>query len=515
VNETYLGMIAGLKVTLEDELATGAVRRERAAPLRQALAALEDVLTKSDRGEMDDVQAISRVLGLIGAMTPLVVDPGPDGRVVGLDGYRARIDRYAGSMKAALGMETARAKPGSATADALAAMQNNLTRFQVGVADVADDDAMAHLEASLLRPTARARHELAGARHALLAQPLWETAAVLPTVDTVAYGGDPDLRLTLETALAGRGLRLSADDHLLAPGQARWDTLRRCHVAVLDLRGASDITGLARRDPARAREVAASAYELGLAFALGIPVVLACGVDELLPFDVDVTPVRLDGGTGDVARLRDAVDLAFYEQQRPSGGNAIAETVAFLDGLTDGHPYRAAFEQMGWLDRQLADDPARFVAVAEQLLQRLPSWRLLRPAWPGSYPEPGVKRCFHVMPFGPDWADGAFRTARDVCRSRRVSIEYQRGDLSREGRINRAIWDDLCRATVVLVDVTGANLNVFIEWGMAHAIGRRTVAVRQPGPLDIRPPHVQKLRVLPYRTRRELRRILTEHLPEA
>jgi hypothetical protein len=67
----------------------------------------------------------------------------------------------------------------------------------------------------------------------------------------------------------------------------------------------------------------------------------------------------------------------------------------------------------------------------------------------------------------------------------------------------------------VLVDVTGANLNVFIEWGMAHAIGRRTVAVRQPGPLDIRPPHVQKLRVLPYRTRRELRRILTEHLPEA
>ena len=508
-------MVAGLKVTLEEELATGAVRRERAAPLRQVLAELEDVLTKSDRGEMDDVQAISRVLGLMGGMTSLVADPGPDRRVAGLDEYRGRIDRYAGSMKAALGMETALATPGSATADALAAMQNNLTRFQEGVAEVADDDAMAHLEASLLRPTARARHELAGARHALLAQPLWETAAVLPTVDTVAYGGDPDLRRTLETALAGRGLRLSADDHLLAPGQARWDTLRRCHVAVLDLRGASDITGLAHREPERARQVAASAYELGLAFALGVPVVLVCGADEVLPFDVDLTPVRLDGGPGDVARLREAVDLAFYEQQRPSGDNAIAETVAFLDGLTVGHPFRTAFEHMGWLDRQLADDPARFVAVAEQLLPRLPSWRLLRPAWPGSYPEPGVKRCFHVMPFGPDWADRAFRTARDVCRSRRVSIEYQRGDLSREGRINRAIWDDLCRATVVLVDVTGANLNVLIEWGMAHAIGRRIVAVRQPDSLDIRPPHVQKLRVLPYQTPRELSRILTKHLPEA
>ena len=174
--------------------------------------------------------------------------------------------------------------------------------------------------------------------------------------------------------------------------------------------------------------------------------------------------------------------------------------MAFLDRLTEDHPHRTGFEDNGWLDRQLADDPAEFVAVAEQLLRKLPSWRLLRPAWPGSYPVPGAERCFHVMPFGPDWASGAFRTARDVCSSPQVSIEYQRGDLSREGRINRAIWDDLCRATVVLVDVTEANLNVLIEWGMAHAIGRRTVVVRQPDSVDILPPHVQKLRALPYRT---------------
>ena len=98
---------------------------------------------------------------------------------------------------------------------------------------------------------------------------------------------------------------------------------------------------------------------------------------------------------------------------------------------------------MGWLDRELIDDPVRFVAAADQLLRKLPAWHLLQPAWPGSYPEPGVGRCFHVMPFGPDWADGVFTTAREVCASRRLSIEYRRGDLSREGRIIRAIWDDL------------------------------------------------------------------------
>jgi hypothetical protein len=515
VNESFLDRVAGLKVMLEEQLACGAVRRERAAPLRQALVALEDVLTRNDRGEINDVQSISRVFGLMDGITPLVADPGPEWRVAGLDEYRGRIDRYAGLMKVALGVELAQATPGSATAQALAADLDNVTRFQADVADVADDNGMAHLEASLLRPTVRAHHKLLGARHALLARPLWETAPVLPTVDTVAYCGDSDLRVTLEAALAGRDLSLSADEHLLVPGQARWDILRRSHVAVLDLRGASDITGLARREPARARQVAAAAYELGLAFALGTPVVLVCERDERLPFDIDLTPVRMVGGPHDATCLRDAVDMAFYEQQRPSGGNSIAETMAFFDGLTRDHPQRTAFERMGWLDPQLADDPAQFVAVAEQLLRKLPTWRLLRPAWPGSYPEPGAERCFHVMPFGPDWADGVFTTAYDVCSSPRLSIEYQRGDLSREGRINRAIWDDLCRATVVLVDVTGANLNVVIEWAMAHAIGRRTVAVRQPDSLDIRPPHVEKLRALPYRTVDELRRILVVHLPDA
>lgn len=509
----FLDRVAGLKVLLEQQLATGAVRGERAAPLRQALAALEDVMTGSARGELDDAASISLVLGLKDRIAPLIADPGPAARGAGFDEHRGRIDRYAGSLKVRLGTESARAAPESVTAHALAGLLHDVVAFQNDTADLVDDRAFTHVEASLLRPAARAHHELLGARHALLARPLWETAPVQPTVDAVAYCGGPDLRATLETALDGRGLRLSADDHLLSPGQARWDTLRRCHVAVLDLRGAGDIAGLARRDPERARQVAAAAYELGLAFVLGTAVVIVCDGGDSLPFDVDLTPLRLDGSPDDIGRLRDAVDAALYERQRPSGESSLAATVAFVDDLTRRHLQRTAFERAGWLDRRLADDPARFVATAEQLLRSLPGWHLLRPAWPGSYPEPGVARCFHVMPFGPDWTDGVSATARGVCASRRVSIDYRRGDLSREGRIIRAIWDDLCRATVVLVDVTGANLNVVIEWGMAHALGRRTVAVRQPDPPDIRPPHVQKLRVLPYRSTRELGRILKKHLP--
>jgi nucleoside 2-deoxyribosyltransferase len=269
--------------------------------------------------------------------------------------------------------------------------------------------------------------------------------------------------------------------------------------------------------PRRARELTAAAYELGLAFALGKPLVVICEPDEAMPFDIDLAPLALDGGADDVTRLQRAVDEAFYLPQRSGRQSSIADSVAFLDRLTEGHDRRRAFEGMGWLDPAQARDPARFVASAENLMAELPTppWRLLRPAWPAAYPDEGQRRCFHVMPFGPDWANEARDVARSACKER--GLVYRRGDEAEEGRIIHAIWDDLCRATIVLVELGGANLNVMIELGMAHAIGRPVVAVlrREPASakVDARPKHIEKLRVFPYRSPTELKEVLLAKLP--
>ena len=82
-----------------------------------------------------------------------------------------------------------------------------------------------------------------------------------------------------------------------------------------------------------------------------------------------------------------------------------------------------------------------------------------------------------------------------------------------EQRIIHAIWDDLCRAHIVLVDLSGANLNVMIELGIAHAIGRPVLAVRRRDAPDVRPKHIEKLRVLPYASASELTGILLTKLP--
>jgi nucleoside 2-deoxyribosyltransferase len=294
----------------------------------------------------------------------------------------------------------------------------------------------------------------------------------------------------------------------------RWDALNRCHVAVFDLRGAGDLASLASTRPKRARELAGAAYELGLAFALGKPVVVVAAAGEALPFDIDLAPLALDGVTDDVSLLQQAIDEAFYVPQRSGRSASIAESISFVDRLTARHEKRKVFEGMKWLEPTLASDPAGFSAAMEQLFRNLdpPPWRLLRPAWPAAYPDPGQRRCFHVMPFGPDWANEAREAARAACKER--GLIYRRGDEAEEGRIIYAIWDDLCRASVVLVDLTGANLNVMIELGIAHAIGRPVLAVQQSGSTDVRPRHIEKLRVLSYGSAAELNRLLLAKLPD-
>jgi nucleoside 2-deoxyribosyltransferase len=331
-------------------------------------------------------------------------------------------------------------------------------------------------------------------------------------VNTIAYSGGRDLRRQLDLALASRRLKTSTAEKLQNHGQMRWNELNSCHVACFDFRGAGEVATLAATAPARARELAEAAYELGLAFALGKPVVIAAANGDSMPFDIDVTPVALAGGKHDAQRLQRAIDEAFYVPQRSGGDSSLAESVAFLDRLTAAHDKRHVFEKMGWLDPALARDPCRFVAVAEQVVRELPPppWKLMRPAWPAAYPDPADRRCFHVMPFGPDWADEVRDAARAACNERQFA--YRRGDEAEEGRIIHAIWDDLARASLVLVDLTGANLNVLIELGIAHAIGRPVLAVRQRDAVSVRPKHIDKQRVLTYESPADLRKLLLARL---
>ncbi len=508
-----LAAVNAMKQMLEEQLRSGEVRGERAVVLRRLLEKIEGVLVRAKRGEIGPEEAALRIKQIYADVAPQLADPGSKVRTAGGSPRLKEIDAYAGAMKTAIGRELMESPP-AATAAALSAVLGDVATFQQKVSDAgADDDALAQLECDLLRPAARARHDLAMTRHALIARPLWESVDYLLDVNTIAYSGAADLQKHLETATAVRRLSVANAKRLQNYGQSRWDELNGCHVAVFDLRGASEIAVLATKAPKRARELAAASYELGLAFALGKPMIVVDAAGEAMPFDIDLAPLALDSVDDDSALLQQAVDEAFYLPQRSGSHSSIGESVAFLDRLTAVHEKRKVFERMGWLDPALAKDPAGFAAKAEQLIRTLPAppWRLLRPAWPAAYPDPAQKRCFHVMPFGPDWANEVRDVSRTACEER--GYVYRRGDEAEEGRIIHAIWDDLCRASVVLVDLTGGNLNVMIELGIAHAIGRPVLALKRRDAVDVRPKHIEKLRVLFYESPTELMALLRIKLP--
>lgn len=497
-----------MRQMLEQELASGRVRADRAPAYRRVLDKIESISEAHARGEVGPDVAEARTQELIADFMRYVADPGNASAQATPRG--CEVLRHAGALKAAV-LREFKNPPPAATAEAVGAVIGDLTKAQTELAQARDDATLAAIEAEVLRPAARAWHELALTRHALLARPLWESNDVMRSVNTLFYSGAADLQAALERVAEGKRLTVDATRRLQNHGQLRWDALNACHVAVFDLRRAPEIQELAMRAPKRARELAGTAYELGLAFALGKPVVVLSSPGEALPFDIDLSPVLIDGAEDDET-LAQALDEAFYVAQRESRGNAISAGLAELDRLTRQHPRRASIEGMRWLDPALKRDPAGFATAVRQVLRELdqPQWQLLRPAWPGAYPEPAQPRCFHVMPFRPPWADEARDTARAACKQ--LGLGYRRGDEAEEGRIVHAIWDDLCRASVVLVELAGGNLNVMIELGIAHALGRPVLAVQRNGGHDLRPRHIEKLRVHNYDTADQLSAVLMQRL---
>jgi len=73
-----------------------------------------------------------------------------------------------------------------------------------------------------------------------------------------------------------------------------------------------------------------------------------------------------------------------------------------------------------------------------------------------------------------------------------------RGDLVSEPHVIRSIWEEICRATHVLVDLTDFNANVALELGIAHTLGRPTLMVGQGYTVELLFPMIAKARFSAY-----------------
>jgi hypothetical protein len=152
------------------------------------------------------------------------------------------------------------------------------------------------------------------------------------------------------------------------------------------------------------------------------------------------------------------------------------------------------------LDDEATADPikTRYLITSTCGFLGAEALQILLPAWPGQYPDASNRRCFHVTAFGPTWANSTRRLVGDACGSQ---IEYIRGDGVLAPDILRSIWDEICRATHVVVDLTGLNANVVLELGIAHTLGRNVLLISQDQQVERYFRAIAKHRIHPYTLR--------------
>jgi hypothetical protein len=329
------------------------------------------------------------------------------------------------------------------------------------------------LEIETLRPLAIDIRNFSLRHHLTLAQPVWPCRTVAQHPNAVCYSGGSHLGELLAQVCETRELRRLVPQPHQEPASLRWDQLRESALAVFDFTGYKRSASLEDNSP-----VAAVAYELGIALTLGRAVVIVAREGQDLPFDLDIEPIRLGDEQTDLNKLSAALTEALYSLQRGAAGSSVQASVNYIHDRFCDHADHHVRVSVNTLSSEAKGDPIRAKHLIASTLNFLgaDAPQVLWPVWPGGYPDPAVQRCFHVTAFGPSWSTKTMEVVKEVCAER---MEYIRGDQVLAPDVLRSIWEEICRATHVVVDLTGLNANVALELGIAHTLGRNVLLISQ------------------------------------
>ncbi|VVB87596.1 Nucleoside 2-deoxyribosyltransferase [uncultured archaeon] len=481
------------------EIANGKISETRKQSLDSILSQLDSMMQNEDNDIAGLTASRSRLTELMASMSHMIEDPSHGTPPLERDSRADAVWKRFSKLKLYLSQDVMRPHSGSEE------RATGMELFkQCAYADTflhqhsGDDDTVFGYETDTMRQLAREVRVFSLRNHLTLVSPIWASSPSMNDPNAIFFSGGDALRNLLADVCARQKLKLLGLSASKNIASARWDQLQICQVAVFDF------TGYERPDPDRqidlagAGVIAAVAYELGIALTLGRMIIIIANEGQNLPFDVDIEPVRLNGDDGDSTLLADAIDDAIYGLQRSGTESSIVATRAYLNEKFSNIQNFIVKQSLKLIDDEVARDPIKFRQFLEPVLggagQDAP--QIVFPAWPGSYPDPEMRRCFHVTAFGPAWAKDTMNIVSSGCEI--AGVEYIRGDKVLDPNIIRSIWDNLCQASHVVVDLTGLNANVMLELGIAHALGRNVLLVTQDSDIKSYFSSITKLRMHTY-----------------
>jgi hypothetical protein len=527
---SWLGMAEQLRRMVNQEAADGVIEPGRAAGLQDILGDLDSLIQKSgtDRPLAEMAQDQSKLEELFRRLRPSAEEPSLPGPALPAGSRAAWVQQRLAELKLFLGEEAMQhARPEGERA-AVFDLYRRLGHLTTALHETrGEGSALGRLEVERVRHLVNEVRAFGRRRHLMLARPLWSGRNAPQDPNLVFFAGPEPVGQLLREAARARGLRLCPP---VRPGAdvaaARWQDLRAASLAVFDV---------TPQPPADAPVY----YELGIALTLGTELLLLIRQGSDPPFDIAQQPVSY-GSVTDLGRLLPAaLDTALYGVQcRGTVASCLDGTLAYAERLAQAepaHPYLGV-ELRGL--RGAAHDPTQFRAQLTAFNARLGTGahELVCPRWPGRYPDPQAPRCFLVMPFRDNlspYARGRLKVApgvapryrpeplRDLVEGtcRQVGVTFERGDTAAGQHIlEEAVWGALGRATHVVCDLTGLNLNVCLELGMAHTLGRRTLLLSRETTESVLFDGIRKLRCRYYAEEpgrdEPIRRALEEFLKE-
>lgn len=495
------GLFEELLNVYKKDVAAGKVSVTKQQALDVVIAQLGSLLAKRPTDLAGMTTWRSRLNDLMGSMSHLLTDTSHGAATISTDSRADALWKRFSGLKLYLSRDLMRPHMGS---------EERFAGIEIykrsGYADTflhesgRDDNTVGGYETDVLRQLACEIRAFSLRNHVTLLSPLWPSLPWPQDPNAVFFSGGDGLRELLVEVCGKQRLKLQPRATSKDFASTRWDQLRACHVALFDF------TGYTKPDPDRpidlasAGPIAAVSYELGIALTLGRAVIVLAKDGQELPFDVDIAPVRLKGDGGDGTRLADAIDDSIYGLQRGGEESSIGATLAYLKERMAGEKNQVVEQSLKLIDSGVARDPVKFRRFVEHVLGSAGSGapQMVFPAWPGSYPQPGLRRCFHVTAFGPAWAGETMKIVAAACKGTQSGVEYVRGDYVLDHDITRSIWDHLCQAAYVVVDLTGLNANVALELGIAHTLGRNVLLVTQDSVKHSQFPSIAKLRIHGY-----------------
>lgn len=170
-------------------------------------------------------------------------------------------------------------------------------------------------------------------------------------------------------------------------------------------------------------------------------------------------------------RPHQAADMRFFVAAATSEGEALA---AFILATFNRAPDQTDMQLLGLgnfvLDR-LRGDIERLYAIMNGRM-------IVNPIFHGRATELTSNEIFVLMPFSENWSDQIWlELVRPICETQGF-VAHRADDLYGPVFMEN-IWRGICRARVVIADLTNRNPNVFYELGIAHTIGKDVILITQ------------------------------------